>query len=420
MDYVKNREEVRAPYWQRLEERIGGAEGREIVEAMKELYSIYNDDIIDWFSGLYDARTGGYYYSESARDNEGFLPDAESTHQALNFWESSGMSNECGGSYLNAIPDFIKEAVPKFIYGLQDPDGYFYHPQWGKDIIPRRRGRDLSWCVSLLKKFGVEPRYSTILDSREDSGDGQKLIPDHLKDRESFLAYLSTLDIAGRSYHVGSDLSSQFGQITALGLRDDCISYLNEKQNPESGIWQDKKNYYGINGLMKISCCYTAANIILPNSLAAARSAIEAITSDEPMGAVVDLYNTWYAVGNILVCLRSVGGEEGAAMADQIVGELMKIAPAAIRKSKEKIAPFRKPDGGYSYGPNYSSATSQSVPAAVPKSAEGDVNGTVIAVMGIINHIYRALELTDVKVPLFVEADRQRYCELLESKRNDK
>ena len=36
MDYVKNREEVRAPYWQRLEERIGGAEGREIVEAMKE------------------------------------------------------------------------------------------------------------------------------------------------------------------------------------------------------------------------------------------------------------------------------------------------------------------------------------------------------------------------------------------------
>jgi hypothetical protein len=107
-------------------------------------------------------------------------------------------------------------------------------------------------------------------------------------------------------------------------------------------------------------------------------------------------------------------------MANQIVGELMKIAPAAIRKSKEKIAPFRKPDGGYSYGPNYSSATSQSVPAAVPKSAEGDVNGTVIAVMGIINHIYRALELTDVKVPLFVEADRQRYCELLENKRNDR
>ena len=120
--------------------------------------------------------------------------------------------------------------------------------------------------------------------------------------------------------------------------------------------------------------------------------------------------------GKLLLC----GNGGSSADCDHIVGELMKIAPAAIRKSKEKIAPFRKPDGGYSYGPNYSSATSQSVPAAVPKSAEGDVNGTVIAVMGIINHIYRALELTAFKAPLFVEADRQRYCKLLEDRKNSK
>ncbi len=416
MDYAKNREEVRAPYWKRLEEHIGGEKGRCIVEALKELYALFTDDIIDWFAGLYDKETGGYYYSASARDNEGFLPDAESTNQALNFWVSSGMCNEFGGSYVNAIPECMRERIPQFIYSLQDPDGYFYHPQWGKNIIVRRRARDFSWCMSMLKNFGVTPKYKTILDKATDNESEQTLIPDHLKDRESFLAYLDTLNIAERSYHVGSDLGSQASQIIACGLMDDCIKFLNDRQHHETGIWHDKTNYYGINGLMKISGCYTAAKVVIPNSLEAARSAIAAITSDEPMGAVVDLYNTWFAVGNILVCLRAAGGEEGAKMADSVVDSLMNIAPEAIRKSKEKIAPFRKPDGGYSYAPNYSSATSQSVPAAVPHSAEGDVNGTVIAVMGIIGHIYRALELTEFKVPLFVEADRQRYVELIEKK----
>ena len=49
--------------------------GREIDAALEELYALYDRKVIDWFAGLWDGEIGGFYYSVSARDHEGFLPD---------------------------------------------------------------------------------------------------------------------------------------------------------------------------------------------------------------------------------------------------------------------------------------------------------------------------------------------------------
>jgi hypothetical protein len=91
---------------------------------------------------------------------------------------------------------------------------------------------------------------------------------------------------------------------------------------------------------------------------------------------------------------------------------------ACIKKSKEKLAPFKKADGAFSYKPDSSSPTSQGVPVAVKGSAEGDVNATVIASSLMLNSIYNALNVpNDARVPMFFECDRQRYVELLNKKR---
>ena len=133
--------------------------------------------------------------------------------------------------------------------------------------------------------------------------------------------------------------------------------------------------------------------------------------------AVTDLYNTWYTVSNLLQNLRKYGGEDGNKNADDIVCELRRMAPYAIRRSKEKILPFKKADGAFSYGPRSSSQTSQGVPVCLPDMPEGDENATTIASCGLVNNIFAALELNDYKIGIFGDEERELYLSLLEAKR---
>ena len=55
----------------------------EIAEAITSLKELYDDRVIDFLAGLYDPVTGGIYYSYSAQQTEGYLPDVESTAQTL-------------------------------------------------------------------------------------------------------------------------------------------------------------------------------------------------------------------------------------------------------------------------------------------------------------------------------------------------
>ena len=396
----------------------------ELSEAMRELYSLYSDELVDWFAGLYDTEIGGYYYSQSARDNEKtvyndkeylLLPDAESTCQALGFWSGTGMAEKTGGTYVSALPEWMKEDIADYIYGLQDPDGYFYHPQWGKNISLSRRARDFNWSISMLENFGRKPKYSTILDTdKNEKKDSETLIPDHLSSSEKFAEYLENSNINERSYNVGNQLSSQFAQIKAMGLGDQLIDFLNEHQHPESGHWHNELNYYAVNGIMKISGVYNAAGRPFPNAMSAAKSAIYAITSDEEVKAVVDLWNTWIAVRAIVTNLRKFG-EDGTAA--EIVKTLWENAPAMIRKSREKIAPFGKEMGSFSYHRNYACPTSQGAPVTFGIACEGDINATVISSYLLINSLFSALDIPDLKVPMFSDKDRLRYIELIENKR---
>ena len=91
------KEEFLAEKWAALEGFFNekGADGAAIVRGFKELYTIYSDDLPEWLAGLYDHGIGGFYYSNSARDNEPFLPDIESTNQALNLLLNTGMMKNC-------------------------------------------------------------------------------------------------------------------------------------------------------------------------------------------------------------------------------------------------------------------------------------------------------------------------------------
>ena len=50
-----------------------GFSGSDFVKSVQDLYSVYNPDIVEWLAGIYDNKSGGFYYSNSARDNVGYL-----------------------------------------------------------------------------------------------------------------------------------------------------------------------------------------------------------------------------------------------------------------------------------------------------------------------------------------------------------
>lgn len=419
---MKDYDIKRESEWQRLADHVGGKDGDELVSALKDLYTIYDDRLITWYAGLYDPKIGGYYYSNSARDNETvefngktykLLPDAEATFHSIGWWQGAGLTGGIS-EWGKWIPDWMQKQVGDFIYSLQDEDGYFYHPQWGKDIPISRRGRDLMWSKHLLNAFGYELKYKTITEAAKGDGNEKTLIPEHLKNEENFAKYLEKLNINERSYHSGNELAAQAGQIVATGRMGQCVDFLTAHQN-EMGHWHHTTNYYAVNGLFKLFFAYEAARVPVPRVMEAARAAVDAITSDEPMTAVTDLYNTWFTASNIIKHLRKYEGEEGNIKADAIVSELRKMAPYAIRKSKEKILPFKKADGAFSYGPKGCSPTSQGVPVAYP-CAEGDENATTISTCGLVGNIFSALELNDYKVTIFGDKERAMYIDLLEKK----
>ena len=409
--------------WVALENELNkrGGDGKAIVAAMKEHYKLYSDSIYLWLAGLYDKNIGGFYYSNSGRDNEPFRPDIESTNQATNFLLTSGVFDDP-----EEFPLAMREQMTRFCQSLISPeDGNIYHPQWDyKDpewkFVNLRLGRDLSWAHNMASKFNFKYPYPTAserLKAKRECGNSEGNSEDtahRFSSPEALIEYLDGYNWDTDAYFSGSNLVAQMGQIIAAGLRDVAIDYLNKKQNPETGLWGVQSGYPGINALLKISSCYREAKAVMPNSDKAMQAAIDCITSDEECGTICYQYNAWFSVSNILEILRHIGTPEANAEADKALAVLYKGAPEAIRVTTEKVRAFSKPDGAFSYLQKTSTGFSQKAPVSIHLTVESDVNASVIASTGTTKHMFMALELEDLFVPFFDKEDRQKFLAALD------
>ena len=416
----------------------------EIAEAMKHLYGIYDDTTVDWLANLYDPGIGGFYHANSAKNTFGYLPDAESTAKMLSFLETSGMVD----NYATALPEWMKKQIGDFVYGLQDPNGYFYHPQWGTDISLAKRGRDLNWCTTILKKFGRSPRYDTITNVKGDGGDdadmmtsfitaplgesrvlavskvlltaeSETLIPEHLQNEENFMAYLISLEITKKSYNRGNELSSQIAQIKAQNLDGVLIEYLSEIQF-ESGLWHEISNHYAVNGLMKICGVYNSCKQAMPRAEEAAMAAIDALIGGEIPETVISIYNPWVSIGRLTKNQTDYGGAEGKAVADRISAAILEVAPEALYATRTYLERFIIDDTvdntkSFSYNLGRAASGIQGAPAAVAGTYEGDLGGTNNACAALVSNIYTALKLSSYFVPIYTNSDFRRFMNIIEN-----
>ena len=145
--------------WIKLQEVCG----KPLTDAIKKLYSLFGEEMLDWFAELYDPGTGGFYASIPGRDGVSFGPDIQCTVQALNFMVNSGLTRDVGTDWREFLPEDMQHRMIYFAKSLQSPEnGYFYHKQWGRagtDSKLSRRGRDLNWATMLFEGLGSAPTY---------------------------------------------------------------------------------------------------------------------------------------------------------------------------------------------------------------------------------------------------------------------
>ena len=411
-----------------------GYDGEALVTSVKQLYSLYTNDAYIWLANLYDPGVGGFYYSNSARETVGFLPDIESTNQALNFITNTRMQ-----SNLNAnLPKEIKAQIVSFVKGLQSSeDGYFYHPQWvDYTLTDNRRGRDLNWAEDVLRRFGEKPLYDTPNGVKGSVGaPGQnsetqmtsslrasvaslvsKVKPtavDHLASEEAFLEYIQGLNWENGSYGPGNTIGSQAQQIKNAGLGDVCINFLNGLSDPETGMFEKFTGYAdeAVNGFLKVSGVYITMGAPIPNAAAAAKTCIDTLTSDAYCATVCFVYNAWFSIGNIIGSLNSSADPADKAAAEEIRDQVRTNAAEYILVGARKYAEFRKDDGSFSYTPDQTSALSQGMPVALQEMNEGDVNATNISVAGVTGYLFGALGYKDYMPSIYTKYDWIRFAE---------
>ena len=407
----------------------------EAMESLKLMYSLFDENTFLWLLELYYPEIGGFYYSNSARDNSQFLPDLESTAQALEFFDKSGLDGIYNDSIGDTLPTEIRNAIYNFALSLRHEDGYYYHPQWGTAINSSRKGRDQGWGNDIINAFAP----TTPLSSCSNCYSGANSSP--LTERlglSSSAAVSKVVSVAAsvdytnwnsikalidseisNSYSLGNKLNSNIGTIERSGLRDELVSYLTELQYP-NGLWEPTVSFNAINGLMKM-CGFFGGNYgKFPRAKEALTSTLEILSidsevTDEELSdykTITYLYNVWV----ILYKLVNHPAKEEKAEFTKILNDS---ADELFNSAYRILSIFKKDDGGFSYNPESSSYTSQGVHVAVRGTRESDVNATSIAYSTVryILRVYQLYNDVDFDIPrIYTDLDSSYLNKRLQNK----
>ena len=441
---------IREEQWAKLEEKIGPEYGPEIIASMRNLYSLYKPEAVSWLANLYDADIGGFYFSNSARNTEGYLPDIESTYGALGLVEETGMAEMFDNDYTKALPAEMLQKIGKWIQSLQDEDGYYYQPQWPKEFLKERglqtrMTRDLGSARAVLRKIGlaeIYPASSFGLSGRLPAGRDvavavSKLIPtsgmlSQFESVEKFTAYINKLDEevlaikdpddrAYKLYAIGNEFQSITGMVKKNPEFVTILHQFFEKhQDQITGTWSSVVSYNATNGLHKIAHIYNSLGFELnyiDEMIKTAMTLLSRTVTTSPIDSGVQVYNAWSSIEYIYENLRrcSSNPKEAEKKLNEIKQYVYANAVDAIDATASQIAGFIRDDGSSGYNRNGSSYTAQGCPIAVSGSVEGDVNGYSIVTTNIAKFIVGALDLPEYEVKLFSEKERVEFVKIIEN-----
>lgn len=386
-----------------------GGDGEAVVAAYKELYGMHEVGLCSWLAGLFDPDIGGFYHSNSGRDNEWIewegkrvytQPDIESTLQAVTLMRHVGIIKE-----FDEIPDWMREKIMKYTCSLQsEEDGHIYHPQWGKTVNDTRRGRDLGNASALADIFKFKLPYPTALErinaalaaqgEKKDAAKATPALSEHLRSKEAFLKYLENLPWEApeglAAYGAGNSLAAQGTLIKAAGLYDVMCDFLDSIQHKDTGLWGAIPGYPALNAFFKIGVAYGVGDRVMPNIDKVAYSAMDIMCDPATNNRTVCYqFNAWWT---LLLCygnLRKAGKDKELA---ELKAEVLRRAPECILATKRKTEPFKCSDGSYSCYYDVTCPTAGGMITSL-MIKEGDTDATTINSQGVLNRSLDVLGL---------------------------
>jgi len=462
-EFLQEREsKIIAEAWETLEAQLPAQYARGIIDAYKRLYALYDQSMIVWYANLGDPETGGFYHSNSARDNHGFLPDIENTLVVTNFIEVTGMAEMRDNDWTNVIPDWWQKRMGDWILSMEDEDTFFYHPQWPKEFIiagdrQSRITRDRGSAKTLLRKLG---RYDEMMQAQPAATSSKVWLTGRVnavspavaaskvvataggmlsqyESVDNFRIYLADLErqvlaaetddsYAYQFYWMGNQFQSTVNYINAdkTGeMKRLLIEFFEKYQNPETGLWDRELCYNSTNALHKVGSVYNSLGVEMKHTDKMLASVLEILgwnmdTPAHTANAGVDIYNAWSCFSYIYNNLRNYASgtkEENYAKVEDYKMRVFAALGTLIDKTFNQIAGFRRDDGSYGYSRTGSSHTAQGCPAALSGVHEGDANGNAIASYDIIYYIIAAVELEEYMVPMFTEEDCNVFVNIIEN-----
>ena len=444
--------------WGKLEEEAAP----EVVAALKALSKMYDGSaIVDWMANLWEPYIcvcgkceaegkeiacygGGFYYANSSRDYDGFLPDLESTYYVVNWMIRNGAAS---GSIDDYLPDEIKERVLAFVNACRSKsDGYFYHPQWGTNIATDRKGRDYSWGTSLLSDLKAGKKSATAVTLTETNvsltrplgADVSAIVSlvapvdafdDSLYSEAAYLEWLKSTTKGDKMFEDSAGahvINAVQDRIIEAGYLEATLDYLDAQQeklfneqkaaydadpvnNPEpTGLWQRTVDYNAVWGLLKFATFYNSGNREIKYAEYAMKTCVGCIMIDADEGGnyhMNDVYNQWSSASNLINNAKTHNPD--------VLPKLYAIASANVTEMMEKtiakLSKFIHEDGSYGYNQGTSAPSVYSTQVSLGL-AEGDVNATNLA-----TSMYRSVftVLGHSVIPLCDYRDGERFVETI-------
>ena len=388
-----------------------------VKRAVRAFYAKYYDPEkqIRWWAGLYDPDLGGFYYANSARDAEGYLPDLESTYQIL--WRLH--------DFIPDLPAFLGPEltgkIVRFYQSRQDKDdGYFYHPQWTREQSREnvmRYTRDQDWAIFVLGWLGAKPLYPTAID-RAQKNDGEARSYTGWEPNEKSVTRFLEAQFAETS-------CEHWANQIAEGMLDTVLDLLDRTVNPDYGLWvkgydPETDSYlnlknapetpYGLfTNAYKIAKTYNIGARRFPYPERTVDNAIKAILSRDPGARITYIFNPWATLGNVRENLVRFGTPDEVAAYDKKIRDNVVEMIDALGSSLGK---YLWRDGSYSYLQSGSKETIYSTPVSLGRR-EGDVNGNNLALL-CATHVCTAIGLSEM-IPIFSRSHAELMLELLKN-----
>jgi len=221
-------------------------------------------------------------------------------------------------------------------------------------------------------------------------------------------------------------------------LSEMTIYILNEKINPEIGLWgkTSESNPTGTeflftNGFFKIIPLYNNLKIAYPAEHVekAAGALMAGLLGDQSsVGNICEVFNVWSAIDSLKSNVKylddsiKVTDDSGKTvrLEDKVKADIDRIvrenSSAAILNTYEKISGYKKEDGGFDHvvkrtGSGY--ATQQGHNTGYAINGQSNIDATCIGSTGLLRGIYTVFGIKSYEeVPLYTESDWMRMLEI--------